>query len=69
MPLSGAYYRRRAGGHDVDGPVCVCDVGHIAGMDVRHDQQEQDHREYPEQEREEEPDVDFDYPVHNKITT
>jgi hypothetical protein len=67
--LSGRHHRRPAGWHDYDRPVRVGDIGHVNGMDMHHDQEERDHGQRADQQPGEEPGVDFDCPIHNRITT
>jgi hypothetical protein len=63
--VSGRHHRRRAGWHDDDRPVRVGDIAHVNGMDVQHDQEDRDHGQRADQQRGEEPGVDFDCPIHN----
>ena len=67
--LSGRHHRWRASWHDDDRPVRVGDIGHVNGMDVHHDQEQRDHGQRADQQRGDEPGVDFDRPIHNGITT
>ena len=64
--LSGRHHRRRAGWHDDDRPVRVGDVGHVNGMDVHHDQEERGDGQRADQQRSQEPGVDFDGPIHTE---
>jgi len=44
-------------------------IGHVTSVDVQHDQEQPDHVQCPDQQRGEDPGVDFDGPIHNGITT
>jgi hypothetical protein len=66
---SGRHNRRPPGWHHDDRPVRVGDIGDVTGMDVHHDEEQRDHGQHADQQHGEEPGVDLNVPIHNKITT
>ena len=67
-PRSARHHRRSSGWHHNDRPVRVGEIGHVASMDVEHDQEQRHHGQHPDEQRGEKPDVDFEPPIHYGVT-